>query len=96
MISLVLNEIKNAKDGVSFNELNQKLGIERSALEGMIQHLVRTGRLVDEDAKAEKCGISGNCGSTCTGAAICPFVAKMPRTYSIPDSKETAVKHKVT
>lgn len=84
MISQVLYEIKNAKGALNLNDLNRKLGIDRSALEGMIQHLVRTGRLIDDDATAEECGITGSCGATCTGLAECTFVAKMPKTYSVP------------
>ncbi|MEA3327029.1 MAG: FeoC-like transcriptional regulator [Chloroflexota bacterium] len=93
MIIQILHEIKTAKGSLNLNDLKNKLGIDRSALEGMIQHLVRTGHLVDEEAKAATCGISERCGTNCTGLATCPFVAKMPKIYLMAGSGEAAVDH---
>lgn len=89
MLKRVLQEIESSPGTLNINELSRKLDIDRSTLEGMIQHLVRTGRLVDDDASAEECGINGNCGSTCPGAASCIFFAKMPKTYSVPNPDGT-------
>jgi hypothetical protein len=85
MISQVLHAIKSAKGTVNINELSNKLGIERSALEGMIQHLVRNGLLVADHGLSGGCSLSGSCGSNCTGPSNCVFIAKMPKTYSLPN-----------
>ena len=63
-------------------ELSQRLGIERSALEAMIEYWVRKGRLFEDEGTA--CSpAGGHCGGSCTGAAECAFVAKMPRSWMV-------------
>ena len=84
----VLREIENAKGALDLGELNRRLGIDRSALEGMIQFWVRKGRLVDEQgAGMAAAHTAGSCGAACSGYDSCAFVAKMPRTYSLPPEK---------
>jgi len=67
-------------------ELSCRLEVERSALEGMIDHLVRQGKLQDDEASSAvdmpACAGS-NCGGSCLGPEHCPFVAKMPRILSL-------------
>jgi len=48
MLRQVLLEIKNARGNVSLNDLSRKMGIERSVLGGMLDHLVHKGRRRDE------------------------------------------------
>jgi len=90
MLTQVLLEIKSAQNSLNLSELSHKLDIDRSALDGMIQFWVRKGRLRDDDAELaavmSTCSPS-SCGGSCAGMAVCPFVAKMPKTYSIPDQK---------
>jgi len=86
MLTQILNEINTSSEPVSLTALSHKLGIERSALEGMLDYWVRKGRLRDDDAEAEKHNIvcqTGACGSSCAGPAHCVYVAKIPRTYSL-------------
>jgi hypothetical protein len=88
MLNQVLQEIANAKEPLSLTLLSGRLNIERSALDGMLAHWVRKGKLRDDDAEeASACNTGGvsSCGSTCTGADTCPFVAKMPKSYSMPN-----------
>ena len=92
MLQQVLNEIQAAQGAVDLNALARKLGIERSALDGMVQFWVRKGRLkMDDDAPAapDSCSSAGVCGHTCPGPTACPFVMALPRTYSLqpPESK---------
>lgn len=87
MLNQVLQEIANAKEPLSLTALSNKLAIEPSALDGMLAHWVRKGKLRDDDAEeTSACHTdgAGSCGSTCTSPAHCPFVAKIPKTYSIP------------
>ena len=93
MLNQVLHEIENTRGTVNLSDLSRKLGIERSALDGMMAFWVRKGRLRDDDADLAAavavmptCA-SASCGGSCPGMAACPFVAKMPKTYSIPAQK---------
>ncbi|MDX9863730.1 MAG: FeoC-like transcriptional regulator [Anaerolineaceae bacterium] len=93
MLKQLLRELEKADSGVNLNELAKKLGVERSALEGMIACLVQTGKLRDDDEKAETeetviCSTGGCTG--CPGVEGCPFVMNMPRSYSlrVPEKKE--------
>jgi hypothetical protein len=89
MLRQILIKVRLADSPTSLNELSHKLGIERSALEGMVDYLVRRGKLQDDDkhlaAVAPVCDGS-SCGGSCPGAQHCPFAAKMSRTFSlVPD-----------
>ncbi len=86
MLSQILHEITSAREPVSLSVLSHKLGIERSALEGMLAYWVRKGRLRNDDKPVEAADAactSGSCGSFCPSVSGCPFIAKMPRTYSV-------------
>lgn len=88
MLNQVLYEIQQASGPMTINELSRKLGIESSALQGMIDFWVRKGRLRDDDALvADDAACGGSCGGSCFGLTACPFTAKMPRSYSIPLNK---------
>ena len=82
MLKQVLREIETAKGPVHVAELSQRLSIERNALEGMIDYWVRKGRLFNDD-EAACAPANGHCFNSCTGAANCAFVAKMPKSYSL-------------
>ena len=85
MLKKVLDEVKNASGAVDLNGLAKKLGIERSALDGMVQFWVRKGRLTDDDlAEANQpFDACGSCTGSCPGPKSCPFVFTTPRTYSL-------------
>jgi len=84
MLREVLHAIESADGPVHVAALSQQLGIERTALEGMIEYWVRRGRLQERAPAELLCAPSaGHCGSTCAGAAGCPFVARMPKSYII-------------
>ena len=86
MLKTVLQAIESSKGPVHVAELSQRLGIERSALEGMIDYWVRKGRLYDSQGMA--CSPSaGHCSGSCTGAASCAFVAKMPKMYELTNNE---------
>ncbi len=99
MISQVLQEIMKSKEPVSLAALSQKLNIERGALEGMLAYWVRKNRLQEDGQEsvisASTC-VSCGCGSSCIGAANCPFVAKMPKIYTYSASEWLAKTPKKT
>lgn len=85
MLHQVLQEIENSQGSINLNDLSRKLSIERSALEGMIEYWVRKGRIKDDEREQEQIFATcqpGNCGG-CQGPQGCPFIMKMPRTYSL-------------
>ena len=86
MLKQVLQEIESSTSPIDLNSLSRKLGIERTALDGMIRFWVQKGRLKDEAChggdSSMHCDTMG-CRSSCSGMDECPFVLKMPRTYSI-------------
>lgn len=87
MLQQVLTEIRASQGTIRLDELSRKLGVERGALEGMISFLVRKGHLRDEEEHDEAllCEVGSICssGGSCPGPQECPFVMKMPRTYSL-------------
>ncbi|MFC1871538.1 FeoC-like transcriptional regulator [Chloroflexota bacterium] len=45
MLARIITEFRNADGIMDLNELGRRLGVERSALEGMLELLVRQGKL---------------------------------------------------
>jgi len=45
MLSRIIKELERAGGVIDLNELSRRLGVQRSALDGMIETLVRKGRL---------------------------------------------------
>jgi predicted transcriptional regulator len=84
MLKQVLHEIETAQGPITVCELSRKFAVEPDAIEGMIQFLVRKGILQDDDPAAKCQTDSGACSTSSCGASACVFIAKMPKTYSIP------------
>ena len=84
MLNQVLYEIETAQRPITLQELSHKMGIDLSALEGMLLFWVRKGRIQNDD-EGDSCESKlGSCGLSCSGTENCAFIAKMPKTYSIP------------
>jgi hypothetical protein len=86
MLISLLREIELAQGTVRLDDLSHKLGVERSALEGMIAFWVRKGRLRGDQEIAlppDTCS-SVVCAGSCPGLQHCPFKVRTPKTYSIP------------
>jgi hypothetical protein len=86
VLQQVLREIETAQGLINLTDLARKLGIERSALESMLEFWVRKGRLKNDEREAEaSCTMYNDaaCGGNCPGPQGCPFIMKMPRTYSL-------------
>jgi hypothetical protein len=80
----LLRELESSKGPVSLNELSRTLGVEPSALEGMITYLVRKGRLKEvwSVEMRDMCADS-DCDTECPGAASCPFVCRRPHSLTV-------------
>jgi len=84
MLQRVMHEMQAAQGTIRLDELASRVGMEPSALKGMIDFWVNKGRLRlvgDDDQATASC--TGSCGGSCPGAAACPFVAKMPTMYAV-------------
>lgn len=86
MINRVLQEVKKSQAPFSVTALSEKLGIDRSALEGMLAFWVRKGRLQEDGQQSTANGKGSeccSCGLACSGAGNCAFMARMPKIYSV-------------
>jgi len=75
MLRQILREFEQSEGAISLSELARRLGIAPSALEGMLEFLVRKGRLrVTGGAQAcAACGLKGSC----------PFLVAEPKGYEL-------------
>lgn len=81
MLTRLLEELEAAQQPLTLQELSARLGIEPSALEGMLQTLMRMGKLRDDRAVTmEACAL--RCAS-CGQMSECALLARLPRTYSL-------------
>lgn len=55
MLAEILKAFKKIEQPLDLNELSQRLGTERSALEGMLEMLVRQGKLKEIDLGSHDC-----------------------------------------
>ena len=92
MLQKLIREIQKSGNTISLRELSRKLDIEPSALEGLLEYCVSKGILggdeklsVDQDCSQPSC----ECGSSCEGYDGCPFVARMPKTYSLDSRNQS-------
>ncbi|WP_129629752.1 FeoC-like transcriptional regulator [Candidatus Oscillochloris fontis] len=81
MLHQVLDAFEQSQGPVSLDELSRQLGIERSALDGMIAFWVRKGRLIESGGQT----VCASAGSSCTCSAYpggCVFSSATPRRIS--------------
>jgi hypothetical protein len=80
MLRQVLQTVEAAQGPITLVELSRRLDIDPGALAGMLEHWAQRGRLTVDGGSASACAMGGGCGS-CSGAAACPFMARLPRTF---------------
>ncbi len=73
MFSQILNEIKAAQGVVDINQLSRKTGIERPALEGMLQTLEGMGRLKSAGPVRQPVSCMAACKG-CSGVRGCSLI----------------------
>ncbi|NOX60852.1 MAG: hypothetical protein GXP42_02725 [Chloroflexi bacterium] len=87
MLHQVLAEIEAASGPIDLNALGRKLGVQPSALEGMIRFWVRKGRLkvhrVEDGAEGLVCAVQPLCTRGCPGPEQCPLLAATSNTYPV-------------
>ena len=75
MLGRILETLREAREPLSLRKLSHRLAVQESALEGMIEFLVRKGRL-RVAGECEDCGSCGRQGG-------CPFVIAQPKSYVV-------------
>ncbi len=55
MLSRILKGFEQARGPLDLNELSRRMGVERSALDGMLEFLVRKGKLREVGSGTETC-----------------------------------------
>lgn len=79
MLTQIINEFRSSEGPLDLNELGHRLGVDRSALEGMLELLVRQGRLREAGAD------TGNCNH-CAARLSCAQVRRggmLGRSYKL-------------
>jgi hypothetical protein len=85
MLTRLLEELEAAQQPLTLQELSARLGVDPAALEGMLQTLLRIGKLRDDrEAAVEACTL--RCAS-CDQMSECALLARLPRTYSLVRKK---------
>lgn len=82
MLSQIVKEFRESGGTIDLAELSRRLGVEPSALDGMLEVLVRQGRL------QKTCALGGgSCGGSCRGCGYYQPEANMGSAYelTIPD-----------
>lgn len=89
MLRDVLRMVEMVGGPISLAEMSRELGVDAPALEGMLAYWVQKGRLQLDERTGAACAMksggegAGGCGcGTCNGVSDCPFMARMPRSYS--------------
>ncbi|MEN8234970.1 MAG: FeoC-like transcriptional regulator [Actinomycetota bacterium] len=88
ILDRLLDELHTAQGPIMNSALARRLGIDESALDGMIGVLTAKGVLSvpAEFVGGDAATCSGAaCGSSCVGLEKCPFVLNVPETYSLVD-----------
>ncbi len=83
MLSQLLNEYRKSGGLISLDALSRKLGVDKSALEGMLETLVRQGKLREAGKSVEPCGScsSGGCHG-CGAGKLSDIIGK---SYELVD-----------
>lgn len=77
VLDRLAGEIRSTRGPVRLEELADRIGIQASALSGMLRTLERKGVLMMPMATAPDDGVacSAACGASCAGLEACPFIA---------------------
>ena len=86
VLDRVLEELRSAKGPIRLRDLAVRVGVERSALDGMLGVLVEKGRLTSSETQpiTEEFACTGAaCGKTCVGLDECPWVVEAPVVLAV-------------
>ncbi len=81
LLTRLLEEIEHAGEPLPHRRLAERLGVESSALDGMLRTLEQKRLVVVAEAGPVICSTA--CRAGCAGMASCPFVASLPEPVPI-------------
>jgi hypothetical protein len=81
MLSQIVNEFRESGGVISLNELSRRLGVERSALDGMLEILVRQGRLYEVGGTVAPANC--HCDGFCHSCGYCHPDSAMGKSYEL-------------
>ena len=85
VLDRVVAELGSAEGPISLSDLAKRVGVARSALDGMLAVLVDKRRLTRSGSETSPGGFACTgtaCSTTCVGLEDCPFVADVGVTWS--------------
>jgi hypothetical protein len=85
MLSRILKELRNSGNVIDLDGLSKRLGVERSALDGMLVTLVRQGRLREVCTAGPSGGC--HCGGSCRGCELCNSGGTIVKSYELVSSE---------
>jgi hypothetical protein len=62
MLTEIIRAFRETEGPLNTNDLSRRLGVQPSALEGMLQTLVRQGKLREIDLGSQDCAFCNNAG----------------------------------
>jgi len=79
MLSQIIDEFRKSSGLLDLNGLSQRLGVEKSALDGMLQLLVRQGKLRElqllvRQGKLREIGLDTEACTHCAGHLSCASI----------------------
>jgi hypothetical protein len=85
MLKAIIEAIKREKAPLSLEGLSERLDVDRSALEGMLDYLVQKGIISDlQGTYAPPAqGCQGFSCKDCPASGKCPFIMQQPRSFTI-------------
>lgn len=85
VLDQLVYELQTAEGPVRMGELARRLGVQRSALAGMLEVLERKSVLVRpiDDGPDGGFACGGACGAKCAGIGACTFVANVGVDYPV-------------
>jgi hypothetical protein len=84
----IIDILKTEDAPLSVDNLSHRLDVDKPALEGMLETLLKKGIIKTDDIgefDSSKCYSSSCLG--CAAVKGCPFAGKLPRTYTLVDLK---------
>lgn len=75
VLDRLVNEIRATRGPMQVEMLARRVGVQVSALPGMLETLERKGILSLPTESGEGYACSAACGHSCTGLETCPFIA---------------------
>jgi hypothetical protein len=76
MLIEIMNEFRKSTGPISLSELSQRLGIERNALEGMLETLARQGKIREVGDKQPAC-------AGCSSYSGCPYARSLSKQEKV-------------